>query len=102
MRKSDPAAKPFQPSKIIELSDEKSKKSLAELYEEEYIKQKTNDQTNEKDEALKQEHKAISEMFDALCYKLDALSNFHFTPKPVSRQSEILPAENLILTKRII
>ncbi|KAL1935568.1 hypothetical protein VTP01DRAFT_4708 [Rhizomucor pusillus] len=80
-RKADPTAKPFLPSKRVEISDEKSQKSLAELYEEEYIKQKTNDQTNEKDEALKKEHGAITEMFNTLCQKLDALSNFHFTPK---------------------
>lgn len=87
-RKADPTAKPFLPSKRVEISDEKSQKSLAELYEEEYIKQKTNDQTNEKDEALKKEHGAITEMFNTLCQKLDALSNFHFTPKAVSRRLE--------------
>lgn len=86
-RKADPTAKPFLPSKRVEISEEKSQKSLAEIYEEDYIKQKTNDQTNEKDEALKKEHEAITEMFTSLCQKLDALSNFHFTPKAVSIQT---------------
>jgi hypothetical protein len=57
---------------------------LGEIYEEDYIKQTTGDMTNEKDEALKKEHKEIENIFKDLCHKLDALSNFHYTPKPVS------------------
>ncbi len=83
-RKRDPNFRPFLPSKLVEISDEKSKKSLAEIYEEDYVKQTTRDMTNEKDEALKKEHKEIENMFKDLCHKLDALSNFHYTPKPVS------------------
>ncbi|KAL0098271.1 U3 small nucleolar ribonucleoprotein complex, subunit Mpp10 [Phycomyces blakesleeanus] len=80
-RKSDPSARPFLPSKRVELNDQRSKKSLAELYEDDYVKKTTNDQTNEKDEALNKEHEEISTMFQTLCEKLDALSNFHYTPK---------------------
>ncbi|KAI9493554.1 U3 small nucleolar ribonucleoprotein complex, subunit Mpp10 [Zychaea mexicana] len=80
-RKQDPTLRPFLPSKRVNISDERSKRSLAELYEDDFVKQKTGDTTNEKDEALKQEHEEITSMFDSLCHKLDALSNFHFTPK---------------------
>ncbi|CDH50853.1 mpp10 protein [Lichtheimia corymbifera JMRC:FSU:9682] len=80
-RKQDPQERPFLPSKKIDISDERSKKSLAELYEEDYMKQKTGDTTNEKDAALEQEHQAITDLFNELCGKLDSLSNFHFTPK---------------------
>ncbi|KAI7870462.1 U3 small nucleolar ribonucleoprotein complex, subunit Mpp10 [Spinellus fusiger] len=80
-RKADPTARPFLPSKRVELIDERSKKSLAELYEDDYMKKKNNDTTNEKDMALEKEHEEISAMFQTLCSKLDALSNFHFTPK---------------------
>ncbi|CAG8630279.1 6215_t:CDS:2, partial [Funneliformis mosseae] len=81
-RKRDPNFRPFLPSKLVEISDEKSKKSLAEIYEEDYVKQTTKDMKNEKDEALKKEHKEIENMFKDLCHKLNALSNFHYTPKP--------------------
>jgi len=81
VRKSDPADRPFLPSKLVELDDSKSKKSLAELYEADYVKQTSGVHTNEKDEKLKKEHTDIDEMFAGLCQKLDALSNFHYTPK---------------------
>ncbi|CAO2623208.1 U3 small nucleolar ribonucleoprotein protein MPP10 [Lemmus lemmus] len=60
------------------LDHEKSKLSLAEIYEQEYIKlnqQKTEEEDNP-------EHVEIQKMMDSLFLKLDALSNFHFIPKP--------------------
>lgn len=80
-RKSDPTARPFLPSKQISISDERGKKSLAELYEEDYVKQRTGDTSNEKDEALEKEHEAIDGMVNDLFSRLDALSNFFYTPK---------------------
>jgi len=81
VRKADPADRPFLPSKLVELDDSKSKKSLAELYEADYLNQATGSHTNEKDEKLNKEHTEIDNMFLGLCQKLDALSNFHYTPK---------------------
>ncbi|CAG8517437.1 9500_t:CDS:10 [Acaulospora morrowiae] len=81
-RKRDPNFRPFLPSKLVEVSTEKSNKSLAEIYEEDYFKQTSKDLPNEKDDALSKEHQEIEKGFKELCYKLDALSNFHYTPKP--------------------
>ncbi|KFP85676.1 U3 small nucleolar ribonucleoprotein MPP10, partial [Apaloderma vittatum] len=64
--------------KRVTLDHEKSKLSLAEIYEQEYMKlhqQKTEEEENP-------EHREIQEMMDSLFLKLDALCNFHFTPKP--------------------
>ncbi|KAI8047676.1 U3 small nucleolar ribonucleoprotein complex, subunit Mpp10 [Gilbertella persicaria] len=81
-RKVDPTLKPFVPSKRVELSDEKSKKSLAEMYEDDYVSKQTGEaQKDVRDEALEKEHQEITDMFQTLCHKLDALSNFHYTPK---------------------
>ncbi|KAI8384623.1 U3 small nucleolar ribonucleoprotein complex, subunit Mpp10 [Radiomyces spectabilis] len=89
-RKSDPTLRPWLPSKRVSLDDEKSKKSLAELYEDEYVKQVTGDKTHEKDEALRAEHESIISMFNSLCEKLDALSNFHYTPKAAKPEISIV------------
>ncbi|KAL0856648.1 hypothetical protein Bca101_061801 [Brassica carinata] len=70
-----------------ELDDNKSKKGLAEVYEEEYV-QKSNPAfapATFSDELKKE----ASMLFKKLCLKLDALSHFHFTPKPVIEEMSI-------------
>ncbi|XP_018821282.1 U3 small nucleolar ribonucleoprotein protein MPP10 [Juglans regia] len=73
---------PSKASKEIkELDENKSKKGLAEIYEEEYV-QKT-DMTSAPLSFKDEKKKEASVLFKKLCLKLDALSHFHFTPKPV-------------------
>ncbi|EIN13712.1 Mpp10 protein [Punctularia strigosozonata HHB-11173 SS5] len=74
--------KPFLPSRLIELQDKKSKQSLAEIYEEEYVTAASGVAAgDDRDGKLKKEHEEIEKMWDGICYKLDALCNAHFTPK---------------------
>ncbi|CAG8800820.1 9423_t:CDS:2, partial [Dentiscutata erythropus] len=106
-RKRDPNFKPFLPSKLVEISDEKSKKSLAEIYEEDYIRlTKTTTESgeviNEKDEALKKEHQELENMFKDLCFKLDALSNFHYTPKPPKPEINVITNVPAIAMEEVI
>ncbi|CAG8612105.1 9597_t:CDS:2, partial [Scutellospora calospora] len=100
-RKQDPNFRPFLPSKLVEISNEKSKKSLAEIYEENYVKQ-TSDIPDEKDEALKKEHQEIENMFKELCHKLDALSNFHYTPKPPRPEISVIADVPAIAMEEVI
>ncbi|KAG9294893.1 hypothetical protein G9A89_003233 [Geosiphon pyriformis] len=102
-RKRDPNLRPFIPSKSIELEHEKSKKSLAEIYEEEYIRQVAPGVLpNEKDTALKKEHQEIEMMIKALCHKLDALSNFHYTPKLPKAEITVIPDVSAITMEEVI
>ncbi|NWU65950.1 MPP10 protein, partial [Pterocles burchelli] len=92
--KEKPKEEAFEYKKRITLDHEKSKLSLAEIYEQEYMKlhqQKTEEEENP-------EHKEIQEMMDSLFLKLDALCNFHFTPKPPVPEVKIvsnLPAVSM-------
>ncbi|XP_045790163.1 U3 small nucleolar ribonucleoprotein protein MPP10 isoform X1 [Trifolium pratense] len=69
------------PREVKELDDNKSKKGLAEMYEQEYVQKidPTSAPLSSKDK-LKNE---ASMLFKRLCLKLDALSHFSFAPKPV-------------------
>ncbi|KAK9278225.1 hypothetical protein L1049_027787 [Liquidambar formosana] len=69
------------PREYKELDENKSKKGLAEIYEEEYA-QKTS-LINAPLSFSDEQKKEASMLFKKLCLKLDALSHFHFTPKPV-------------------
>ncbi|KAJ2843317.1 U3 snoRNP protein, partial [Coemansia erecta] len=89
-RKKDIQAKPFRPSGFIELNDKASKKSLAEEYEDQYLAQKSGDQfVPEKDAKLAELHKDVKGQMRALFTQLDALSHFHYAPKPATADIEI-------------
>lgn len=79
VRKEKPKEEVFEYKKRLTLDHEKSKLSLAEVYEQEYIKQI---QDKKKEEEENPAHVEIQKLMDTLFLKLDSLSHFHFTPKP--------------------
>lgn len=80
----DITKKRFKPD--FELSDVKSSKSLAEIYEDDY---KGVDNDLEISEELQKNHDEITQLFQNLSYKLDALSSAHFIPKPSTKSLEV-------------
>lgn len=84
-----PREKPYNYRVTRPLDQEKSSKSLAEVYEEEYLKETTANGMKEgggewEEVGENEKHVEIRKAMQRLFAKLDALSNFHFTPKPVS------------------
>lgn len=69
----------FTQKQKAEVSEEKSAKSLAEIYEDEYHGVDPNEKISEQ---LQQAHDEISDLFTSLNYKLDSLSSAHYIPKP--------------------
>ncbi|KAL3655389.1 hypothetical protein CASFOL_001175 [Castilleja foliolosa] len=75
------------PREKNELDENKSKKGLAEIYEDEYAQK-----TGLVSAALSfsdEQKKEANTLFKNLCLKLDSLSHFHFTPKPVIEDMSI-------------
>lgn len=90
--------KPFLPSRFLETQDSKSKQSLAQIYEEEYVAAQDGTTPGaSRDIKLQQEHKEIEAVWETICSKLDALCNAHFTPKQVRNSTNL--AGILVLTR---
>ncbi|OBT63916.1 hypothetical protein VE03_05977 [Pseudogymnoascus sp. 23342-1-I1] len=67
----------------FELEDTKAQQSLAEMYEEEHVKNNNPDTYMSKaDDKLKKQHLEIEGLWKDVCGKLDALSSWHYKPKP--------------------
>jgi U3 small nucleolar RNA-associated protein MPP10 len=73
----------------FQLDDSKSGKGLAEIYEEEHLRETDPNFVDAKDEKLKKEHDEISGLWKKLSAKLDSLSSSHFKPKPAAPNLEI-------------
>ncbi|CAG2169011.1 unnamed protein product [Oppiella nova] len=86
VRKVKPKEKPFEYRRRLTMDSEKSKQSLSQIYEKEFLRQ----QQNEKEENENSEHKEIKKSLRSLFVQLDALSSFHFTPRPVQPDIKII------------
>ena len=79
---------------LPEVSQEKSKLGLGELYEREYLKKATGYDVDAVEKQT-EEDKAKGEMktlFANLCSKLDALSNYHYAPRPIADEANLQPS----------
>ncbi|XKL67077.1 hypothetical protein PGB90_010497 [Kerria lacca] len=90
-KKIKPVNKPLEYTTELVLDQQKSKLSLAQIYENEYLKRReaVNPETkNQKNESV--EHKQLKILLDTLFRKLDILTNFHVTPIPPTPEVKIL------------
>ena len=72
-----------------ELDNTKSKKSLAEEYEEEYSRRTDPNFVEVKDEKLAKEQKEIEALWKEVCGQLDSLSSWNFRPKAAAPTMDI-------------
>ena len=107
-RKIKPVENPYDFKKKLILDQEKSKLSLSQVYEEEYLKQKgdaeaaqktpgmlDDDMDKDKPELLDEIKSRMKELF----VKLDTLTHYHYTPQALNAEvSFLLKIRNGILT----
>jgi U3 small nucleolar RNA-associated protein MPP10 len=79
-----------------EVSDEKSKAGLGDIYEQDYVKEALGVQPTDK---LSEEKQEMAKLFQLLSAKLDALTNYHFTPKPLALQDDLQVKANTAALK---
>jgi len=98
-RKIKPVEDPVEYKKKLVLDQEKSKLSLAQVYEEEYMKLADNATAKkpsvglldkDDDEETPAEVEEIKTMMNTLFRKLDSLTHLHYTPKQKSAELKIV------------
>jgi len=97
-----PTIKEFVPQE--EVSTEKSKYGLAEIYEQEYMKQALGvDAPPTEAEAMRNRTQVeISKMLAEIFHKLDALSNFTYTPLPATTEMTITSSTPAIEMEEVV
>ena len=91
VRRTEADVRPHLASQAENFSDTNSKLSLAQLYEEDYVNTISSSGANgEPSSAVLKAQQEIEGLWENIAYKLDALCNVHFTPKPVRHTKFIL------------
>ncbi|XP_063370209.1 U3 small nucleolar ribonucleoprotein protein MPP10 [Cydia amplana] len=78
----------FRKTEIIDQS--KSKLSLAQVYEAEYLKQKQAASGEKEEKEEPEAHKEVKEAMKKLFAKLDALCHYHYTPRAPQAEVKIV------------
>ena len=99
-RKVKPVENPYDYKKKLVLDQEKSKLSLARVYEQEYLKQQSLAEESQKtpgmldnlDDEIPKEVEDIKAGMKILFSKLDTLTHFHYTPKMKDPEIKVIKA----------
>ncbi|XP_046661636.1 U3 small nucleolar ribonucleoprotein protein MPP10 isoform X1 [Homalodisca vitripennis] len=102
-RKVKPVETPSEFKKKLALDQEKSKLSLAEVYEKEFVKQREAASVDDKErqETEPALHVEVRSMLHSLFNKLDALSNYHYTPRPVAPEMKVISNVSAITMEEV-
>ena len=88
-RKEKPISRDIMKQKELPLNQEKSQLSLAEVYEKDYLAAQERLENVEKEE-INEDEEAIKKDLISLFRKLDALSNFSYTPSGAIEELKIV------------
>ena len=70
---------------LVAVDDKKSDRGLADLYEEQHVKDANPDTyVSASDEQLRKEEKEVEQLWKSVSAQLDALSSWHYKPKPAA------------------
>ena len=70
---------------MVDIEDTKGKQSLAEIYEEQHAKNADPDAyVSQSDEKIRKDEEEIKQMWKDISGRLDALSSWHYKPKPAA------------------
>ncbi|KAL2264950.1 hypothetical protein VTJ83DRAFT_7460 [Remersonia thermophila] len=70
---------------LVDVDDTKAKQSLADIYEEEHVKKANPDAyVSAADDKLRRDEEEIRRMWTDISARLDALSSWHYKPKPAA------------------
>jgi len=97
-RKVKPVENPYDYKKKLILDQEKSKLSLAQVYEEEYLKQKGDLEDSKKTAGMLDEEEEdkpetldeIKKKMNSLFSKLDTLTHYHYTPQAAHADVKVI------------
>ncbi|KAI8846951.1 Mpp10 protein-domain-containing protein [Chytridium lagenaria] len=95
-RKIPVKEKTFDPNRRDIIDENKSSKSLAEIYEGDYLSKNSKAPIKSaRQEAVDAAHKEIDTLFTDLCTNLDALANYQYAPNAPRVELEIIAAPSV-------
>uniref|UniRef100_A0A0K2UEK6 U3 small nucleolar ribonucleoprotein protein MPP10 n=1 Tax=Lepeophtheirus salmonis TaxID=72036 RepID=A0A0K2UEK6_LEPSM len=108
-RKVKPVKDPYEYKKKLMLDQEKSKFSLAEIYEKEYLQQQGKlSQEKEKvsildkdDMEIPKEVEDIQKRMNSLFAKLDVLTHYHYVPKTLSAEIKVIKNKSTLQMEEV-
>ncbi|KAJ3208664.1 hypothetical protein HDU67_006605, partial [Dinochytrium kinnereticum] len=95
-RRLPPREKTYNPNRRDIIDENKSSKSLADIYESDYVVKTTGAPVKtDRDAAVEAAHKEIDELFSTLCSSLDALANYQYAPEAPKIELQVVAAPNV-------